>query len=91
MKVIVQFLGQARHLASSDRVVLDVEEGASVDDLVASLLAAAPENLRLVLLDGQQLRRSVMAIRGEETINPATRNLLKNGDELSLLPPMSGG
>jgi molybdopterin converting factor small subunit len=32
-----------------------------------------------------------MAILRDETIDPAASGLLQDGDELSLLPPMSGG
>ncbi|MBI23697.1 MAG: hypothetical protein CMN05_08940 [Roseibacillus sp.] len=91
MKVTIQLLGQARQLAKSDRVTMEVPEGASVDDLVPGLLGEASERLLTVLVEDQRLRRSVMAILRDETIDPAAPNLLQDGDELSLLPPMSGG
>ena len=72
-------------------MVVEIEHGASVDELVPHLLAEAPDSLVMVLSKEKQLRRSVMAIRNNETIDPAARDLLKDGDELSLLPPMSGG
>ena len=70
---------------------MEVPEGASVDDLVPGLLGEASERLLTVLVEDQRLRRSVMAILRDETIDPAAPNLLQDGDELSLLPPMSGG
>ncbi len=91
MKITVQFLGQARQLVESDRVTMEVPEGASVDDLVPSLLAGASERLLAVLVADQRLRRGVMAILRDETIDPSAPDLLQDGDELSLLPPMSGG
>ena len=91
MKVTIQLLGQARQLAKSDRVTMEVPEGASVDDLVPGLLGEASERLLTVLVEDQRLRRSVMAILRDETIDPAAPNLLQDGDELSLLPLMSGG
>ncbi|MDG2487304.1 MAG: MoaD/ThiS family protein [Roseibacillus sp.] len=94
MKITVQLLGQARQLSPSDRVVLNVEDGSSVDEIVPVLLDGASDSLRMVLSEGTealQLRRSVMAIHNDQTIEPATRDLLKDGDALSLLPPMSGG
>lgn len=91
MKIIVQLLGQARHLAGFDQVEVEAPDGASVDDLVPDLTAGASDRLLTVLAEDQKLRRSVMAILNDETIDPAARDTLKDGDELSLLPPMSGG
>ena len=91
MKITVQLLGQARQLAESDRVKVEGPAGASVNDLVPLLTAGASDRLLTVLVADGQLRRSVMAILNDETIDPAARDLLQDGDELSLLPPMSGG
>jgi molybdopterin converting factor small subunit len=91
MQITIQLLGQARQLSASDRMVVEVAEGASVDDLIPLLLTEASNPLRDLLSDDSRLRRSVMAILREETIDPSRGDLLQDGDELSLLPPMSGG
>ena len=91
MKLTIQLLGQARQLATSERLEIDVPEGSTVDDLLPVVLEGADQRLATVLSHDQKLRRSVMAILRDETIDPAEADLLKEGDELSLLPPMSGG
>ena len=91
MQITIQLLGQARQLSASDRMAVEVAEGASVDDLIPLLLTEASNPLRDLLSDDSRLRRSVMAILREETIDPSRGDLLQDGDELSLLPPMSGG
>ncbi len=91
MQITVHFLGQARHLAPSGQTAVEAAENSSVDGLISTLLSGAPAPLRALLADGPRLRRSVMAIVGEETIDPSEEGLLQDGDELSLLPPMSGG
>ena len=91
MKLTIQLLGQARQLATSERLEIDVPEGTTVDDLLPAVLEGADQRLTTVLSHDQKLRRSVMAILRDETIDPAEADLLKEGDELSLLPPMSGG
>lgn len=91
MKLTIQLLGQARQLATSERLEIDVPEGTTVDDLLPAVLEGADQRLATVLSHDQKLRRSVMAILRDETIDPAEAGLLKEGDELSLLPPMSGG
>ena len=91
MQITIQLLGQARQLSASDLMVVEVTEGASVDDLIPLLLTEASNPLRDLLSDDSGLRRSVMAILREETVDPSRGDLLQDGDELSLLPPMSGG
>ena len=91
MQITIQLLGQARQLSASDRMVVEVAEGASVADLIPLLLTEASNPLRDLLSDDSRLRRSVMAILREETIDPSRGDLLQDGDELRLLPPMSGG
>ena len=41
MQITIQLLGQARQLSASDRMVVEVAEGASVDDLIPLLLTEA--------------------------------------------------
>ena len=91
MHITVQFLGQARQLSHCDQAMVEAEEGSSIDDLIPILLADASAPLCRLLSDGPRLRRSVMAILHDETVDPSQGELLKDGDELSLLPPMSGG
>lgn len=92
MKLTIHLLGQARQLAPGERLVVDLPDDACVDDAVPSILADANPRLATVLAgDDGKLRRSVLAILRDETIDPAQNGLLTDGDELSLLPPMSGG
>ena len=91
MKINVQLLGQARHLATTERIELEAPDDASVDDLVPAILVQAGTKLEPLLSDNGKLRRSVMAILNDETIDPSTSGILLDNAELSLLPPMSGG
>jgi molybdopterin converting factor small subunit len=91
MKVTIQLLGQARQLAASERLELEVPAESSVHDLLPALLEGADDRLSSLLASEGKLRRSVMAILRDETIDPAASGLFQDGDELSLLPPMSGG
>jgi len=92
MTITILLLGQARQLAAADRIELDLPENACVDDALPAILVGADQRLTTVLADEDgKLRRSVMAIVRDETIDPSEAGLLNDGDELSLLPPMSGG
>ena len=91
MKVTIQLLGQARRLAARERLELEIPAESTVHDLLPAILKGADERLNSLLACEGKLRRSVMAILRDETIDPAASGLLQDGDELSLLPPMSGG
>lgn len=92
MKVTVHLLGQARQLAGTSSFTADLPTGTSVDDALPAILAAADPRLATILAtsDGT-LRPSVLAILHDEVIDPNQPGLLREGDELSLLPAMSGG
>lgn len=92
MKLTIRLHGQARQLAAKERITLEADEGACVDDLLPGVLNEASARLTELLSDPEGgLRRSVLAVLRDETIDPSKKNLLQDGDEVSLLPPMSGG
>ena len=92
MKLTVRLLGQARQYAPGGTLEVDVPAAASVHQVVPVVLAAAMSGLEALLAtEDQTLRSSVLAILNGETIEPAAEGLLHENDELSLLPPMSGG
>jgi molybdopterin converting factor subunit 1 len=79
--VQVLFFGHWRDRAGAGQLSLTLSEPATVAD-AATTLAAQNPNLSGIL---DKVRVAV----GEEFAAPET--LLKNGDELAFLPPMSGG
>ena len=81
MQVRVLYLGMLKDIAGRDREVAEVAEGARLRDLVAMLEKGTP---RL-----QDFRGSIaLAINYEYA--PAEAEL-RDGDEVALLPPVSGG
>lgn len=80
MKVHIEFWGVTRRLAGTHRRELVVQENATVQ----SLMAAFENQAELAT----ELRRCAFAI-GSELV-PVTHPL-RDGDELAVLPPVSGG
>jgi len=77
----VRLFAAARDAAGSDEVRLEVEDGARVGDVIAAL-AAFRSGL------GDVARRSRLAVnqafaRPDDPVRP--------GDEVALIPPVSGG
>ena len=91
MRVVVKLFGAVREAAGAKELSLDLPEGACANEALPAILAGADPRLGSVLAEKGVFRPSVMVILRDETIDPGQPDLLAEGDELSLLPPMSGG
>ena len=81
MKVRVLFLGPAKELTGRSEMVLTLPEGASVAIAISKLLREFPK-----------LEERLTHYRFAINSDYADENtLLKDGDELALIPPVSGG
>jgi MoaD family protein len=81
MKVRVQFFSRLRDVTRSERLDLDMKEGATVSDLLAELFARFP-TLRV-------WERSILVGAGVEFVD--RDYVLREGDEISIMPPVQGG
>jgi MoaD family protein len=81
MKVRVQFYAQLRDLAGMGQLDVDVAEGSTVHDLLEQIYA---QQTRLRPHD-----KSILIGAGVEFVD---RNYkLKEGEEISIMPPVQGG
>ena len=81
MQVTVRFLGLLRELAGREVTTVDFAEGTRLSDLYASLQRQLPQL--------QPFQRSLaLAVNYEYSDGD---RLLQDGDEVALLPPVSGG
>lgn len=80
MKIEVSFWGVTRRLAGCDRMALDLPDAATVDAL-ADALAQHGEL-------ATEIERCAFAV-GDALVPRSQR--LHEGDELAVLPPVSGG
>ncbi len=81
MRIKVQFLGGSRSHTGTTEHDLDIDEGACIDDAMR-LIAGEYPALTALLGRCRWARNLEFAERGE---------VLADGDELALLPPVSGG
>lgn len=81
MKIRVRLYGELRGIAGADRLELDLPAEATVEDALLALTARIPA-LRDALKD--------VAFAVEDRMVDRTEPL-KEGQELALLPPVSGG
>jgi molybdopterin synthase catalytic subunit len=82
MTVTVRLFAVLRELAGSDSLELELPEGATVEDAMGEL-SARPE------LGGALARMRVVMAVNRDYASAGTR--LGTGDELALIPPVSGG
>src|SRR5215212_1470467 len=77
MEVTVRLFAMLRERAGAREVELDLPEGARVSDALAALRDVAPPELPLVMAVNREYARD--------------DRVLGAGDELALIPPVSGG
>jgi len=89
MTITVRLQAQARQLAGTGVVRLDLPTGASVSDAVTRLVEIHPALARLLLTQKGQVQPTLLLFRGDDQ---ATANdVLAEGEELTVLAPMAGG
>jgi MoaD family protein len=81
MKVRAQFYAQLRDLVGSREMDIDLEEGATVRDLLEQVYAEQP---KLRVHD-----KGILIGAGVEFVDRKYK--LKPGDEISIMPPVQGG
>lgn len=79
MRVKIKFFASCREIAGTNELELQVKKGETVSDVLNSLRQRFP---RLSLAD------IMLAVNQEFA---ASDYILKDGDEIALLPPVSGG
>ena len=81
IQVKVLFFGRLKEIAGFSEQVLEVSEGARIEDIFARYVQASPELSRY--------RSSLVASRNQEFC--AWDSPIRSGDEIAFLPPVSGG
>ena len=81
IRVKVLFFGRLKEIVGLNEQCADVNEGASLEELFLSYSARHPELARY--------RASLVASRNQEFSTWDT--ILRAGDEVAFLPPVSGG
>ena len=80
MKIRVRLFASFREAAGTTALAWDAPEGATVSDVVTALAAAYPF--------GPAADKALLAVN-QEYVGGSYR--LRDGDELALIPPVSGG
>ncbi|MEM0232816.1 MAG: ubiquitin-like small modifier protein 1 [Candidatus Nezhaarchaeales archaeon] len=93
MKVKVKFFALIREVAGVKEVEEEVEDGTNVRKLLENLCEKMPERFRNLIFNGQEVSRNLIILVNRKGIREldGLETKLKDGDEVALLPPVSGG
>ena len=92
MKIRIKWLGQARAAAGCDRDVYECENVPTIATVLSALVAKYGSALQRLLLDEHGApHSSVMLFVNDEQVVAGTATALNDGDELTVMPPISGG
>ncbi|GIL52471.1 hypothetical protein Vafri_8340, partial [Volvox africanus] len=83
MRIKVLFFAKSREVAGLSEQVFELENGANTEDLLQLIISRHPG------IDGL-MKTCVFAVN-QEYVRPQDRELLKEGDEVAIIPPLSGG
>ena len=92
MNITLEYHGQLRHLAETDSESHEVKDGTSIPELVTTVAEDYDEMFRAILLDESgTLLPSALILMGDEPVDRSDWPELKDGDVITLLPPIAGG
>lgn len=95
MRVIVQYAAQSRQAAGRSEETLEVEPGTTVAALLRVVSERHGAAMRALLVGGDDARGacrpSVVIVVGDEQVRADAPDPLREGDVVSLFPPVAGG
>lgn len=92
MQVTVEYAAQIKRAAGRAGEAVDVDPGASVQDLVAQIAKVHGDPLAGLLLDGGgELHPSILIFVGDQQVRWEQPRELQPGETVTFLSPISGG
>jgi len=88
--VTVHYSAQARQAAGTSVERVELPAPASMPDLLACL-SNRHAGLGPIMLGDGSGKPAVMIFLGDHQVRPNDRSPLRDGDEITLLPPIAGG
>lgn len=92
MHVVIHYLAQVKQAAGVASESVELDLGATVQQLVRRVVERHGASFQRLLLDGAgELHSSILLFVGQTQVSWEPPQQLKDNDELTLLAPMAGG
>lgn len=92
MKITVHLLGQLRHAAGRDAIVIEAPPNTTLTDVIRQAAANYDAAFRAIVFNETgALRPSLMVLYNETPIDKDSLPTLRDGDQITLLTAISGG
>ncbi|MCA9054495.1 MAG: MoaD/ThiS family protein [Planctomycetaceae bacterium] len=92
MKIILEYTAQLRRAAGCVREALELNDGATLSELLqAAGERHGDEFRRQLLTDSGDLRPSLLLFRGDEQVPAGSSPHLADGETVTVMSPISGG
>jgi len=92
MKITVRYTGQSRSAAGVPSEEIELSGPAAVTELVKQIAHRHEEKLRALLLDTSgAIQPSLLLFVNNEQVLRGDTSKLKDGDEVTIMAPISGG
>lgn len=93
MKIKVKFFALIREVAGLKELEEEVGENTTVRELLEKLCEKMPEKFRSFIFEGQEVSKNLIILVNRRGIREldGLETKLRDGDEVALLPPVSGG
>ena len=92
MTITVQYETLFKRAAGTSSEQVDVDEPCRVEDVLQEVAGRHTETLRPLLLDATgDVRPSVMIFVGDRQVTASDSPMLRDGDIVTLMSPISGG
>ncbi len=83
MRIKVLFFAKSREVAGVSEQWFELPSGADTEALLTSLLASFPAL--------ESVMKTCVFALNQEYVRPQDKESLKDGDEVAIIPPLSGG
>ena len=94
MAVTLRFIGSLRSMAGKSKFALDFENGVPLSEAIKKIVDKLPK-LRRVLIDSEHestASNTLILVNGKDiSVLDGLETLLKDGDEVTLVPILHGG
>ncbi|MFQ6011752.1 MAG: sulfur carrier protein ThiS [Nitrososphaerales archaeon] len=94
IEITVKYLALVREMTHSDKDLIHMPEGSKVSQLIDQIAKSHGNQIRSNLLEDQGRTPTSFAIIVNGDIlerNKFDQTLLKDGDEVAIIPPIAGG